>query len=151
MTGTGTGTGSVTTTGLETIERNGLAYALVISAQATSDSKYNFLTDPASPLQLGMNFYHPGEVVKAHYHLKKHVETNSIVQEFVLIAAGRALLRLYDADDQREFASRQLEAGDMVLLLAGGHGFEIQAETKIVELKLGPYDGKVRDKVVFGA
>ncbi|MEI9952572.1 MAG: hypothetical protein WDO74_27225 [Pseudomonadota bacterium] len=141
----------MTTTGLEAIERGGLTYALIISAQATSDAKYNFLTDPASALQLGMNFYQPGEVVKAHYHLKKQIESNSVVQEFLLIAAGRALLRLYDAGDHSEFASRQLETGDMVLLLAGGHGLDIQAETKIVELKLGPYDGKVRDKVVFGA
>lgn len=142
---------SASTTGLETIEREGLAYALIIRAQATSDAKYNFLTDSQSPLQLGMNFYRAGEVIKAHYHLKKHVESDSVVQEFLLIAAGRALLRLYDAGDQSEFTSRQLETGDMVLLLAGGHGLDIQAETKIVELKLGPYDGKVKDKVVFGA
>jgi hypothetical protein len=142
---------SATTTGIESIEREGLAYALIIRSQATSDAKYNFLTDSASPLQLGMNFYQTGEVIKAHYHLQKRVETNSVVQEFLLIAAGRALLRLYDAQDQREFTARQLEAGDMVLLLAGGHGLDIQADTKIVELKLGPYDGKVKDKVVFGA
>ena len=98
-----------------------------------------------------MNFYQAGEVIKAHYHLKKQVETNSVVQEFLLIAAGRAKLKLYDAGDQSEFTSRQLETGDMVLLLAGGNGLDIQADTKIVELKLGPYDGKIKDKVVFGA
>jgi hypothetical protein len=141
----------MTTTGLENIEREGLAYALIIRAQATSDAKYNFLTAPASPLQLGMNFYRAGEVIKAHYHLEKEVLTRSVVQEFLLIASGRAILRLYDVGDQSEFASRQLDAGDMVLLLAGGHGLDIQADTKIVELKLGPYDGKVKDKVVFGA
>src|SRR3954466_4950257 len=103
----------MTTTGLETIERDGRAYALIIRSQATSDAKYNFLTDSASPLQLGMNFYQAGDVIKAHYHLKKRVESNSVVQEFLLIAAGRAVLRLYDAQDQSEFASRQLEAGDM--------------------------------------
>ena len=140
----------MSTTGLETIEREGLAYALIIRANASSDAKYNFLTDSASPLQLGMNFYQAGEVIKAHYHLKQ-VETNSVVQEFLLIAAGRAKLKLYDAGDQSEFTSRQLETGDMVLLLAGGHGLDIQADTKIVELKLGPYDGKIKDKVVFGA
>ena len=141
----------MTTSGVETVERAGIAYALVIRANAASDEKYNFLTDSTSPLQLGMNFYRAGEVIKAHYHLKKQVETNSIVQEFLLIGAGRALLRLYDAQDQSEFCSRQLETGDMVLLLAGGHGLEIQADTKIVEIKLGPYDGKSKDKVVFGA
>ena len=140
-----------TTTGVETIERAGLAYALIIRSNATSEAKYNFLTDPTGPLQLGMNFYKGGEVIKAHYHLKKQVETNSVVQEFLLIGAGRALLRLYDHADQSEFTSLQLDTGDMVLLLAGGHSLDIQADTKIVELKLGPYDGKSKDKVVFGA
>jgi len=141
----------MTTTGIETVEHEGLAYALVIRARATSDAKYNFLTDSANPLQLGMNFYKAGEVIKAHYHLQRKTETNSVVQEFLLIGAGKALLRLYRADDQREFTSLPLDTGDMVLLLAGGHALDIQEDTKIVEIKLGPYDGKSKDKVVFGA
>ena len=141
----------MTTTGVETVEHAGLAYAMIIRGSATSDAKYNFLTDSQNPLQLGMNFYRAGEVIKAHYHLRRRIETDSIVQEFLLIGAGRALLRLYDAADQSEFAERQLETGDMVLLLAGGHGLDVQADTKIVEIKLGPYDGKSKDKVVFGA
>jgi hypothetical protein len=141
----------MTLTGVETVTHEGLAYAMIIRANATSDAKYNFLTDSANPLQLGMNFYQAGEVIKAHYHLKRQIDTNSVVQEFILIGAGRAFLRLYDAAEQREFTGRQLEAGDMVLLLAGGHGFDVQDDTKIVEIKLGPYDGKTKDKVVFGS
>ena len=140
----------MTTTGIESIEHAGTAYALIIRSDATSDAKYNFLTDPANALQLGMNLYQAGEVVKAHYHLKRHIETHSVVQEFLLIGAGKARLRLYDANDQSEFASRTLAAGDMVLLLAGGHSLDIEEATKIVEIKLGPYDGKSKDKVVFG-
>jgi len=128
-----------------------LAYALIVRANAASDAKYNFLTDSANPLQLGMNFYKAGEVIRAHYHLQRQIETNSVVQEFLLIGAGRAFLRLYGAADQREFAGRQLETGDMVLLLAGGHSLDVQDDTKIVEIKLGPYDGKTKDKVVFGS
>jgi hypothetical protein len=138
-------------TGVETVDHAGLAYAMIIRANAASDAKYNFLTDSANPLQLGMNFYKAGEVIKAHYHLTRQIETNSVVQEFILIGAGRAFLRLYDAADQSEFTGRQLEAGDMVLLLAGGHSFDVQDDTKIVEIKLGPYDGKTKDKVVFGS
>ena len=141
----------MTLTGVETVEHEGLAYAMIIRANAASDAKYNFLTDSANPLQLGMNFYKAGEVIKAHYHLQRQIESNSIVQEFLLIGAGRAFLRLYDAADQREFTGRQLETGDMVLLLAGGHGLDVQDDTKIVEIKLGPYDGKTKDKVVFGS
>jgi hypothetical protein len=141
----------MTMTGVETVDHAGLAYAMIIRANATSDAQYNFLTDPANPLQLGINFYKAGEVIKAHYHLKRQIETNSVVQEFLVIGAGRAFLRLYDVADQSEFTGRQLETGDMVLLLAGGHSVDVQADTKIIEIKLGPYDGKTKDKVVFGS
>ena len=138
-------------TGVETVNHGGLAYAMIIRGDAASDAKYNFLTGEQNPLQLGMNFYKAGEVIKAHYHLEKKVESTGVVQEFLLIGAGRAFLRLYDASDQSEFTGRQLETGDMVLLLAGGHSLDVQADTKIVEIKLGPYDGKTKDKVVFGS
>ncbi len=139
----------MTTTGVQIVERAGTAYALILRAKATSTEKYNFLTDSQSPLQLGMNFYQQGEVIKAHYHLPRHIESE-FVQEFLVIAAGRATLTLFDKDDQSPFDTLQLETGDMVLLLAGGHGLDIQEDTKIVEIKQGPYDGKTKDKVVFG-
>ena len=141
----------MTTTGVELVEHEGDAYALIVRQNATSTDKYNFLTEQAAPLQLGMNFYPRGETIKAHYHLTRHIETNSVVQEFLLIGAGRATLTLYDKAAQRAFTTKQLEAGDMVLLLAGGHSLEIQEDTKIIELKQGPYDGKAKDKVVFGS
>ncbi|HEY4104876.1 MAG TPA: hypothetical protein VGM44_13345 [Polyangiaceae bacterium] len=140
----------MTVNGIELVEHAGKAYALVLRANATSDQKYNFLTDPRGPLQLGMNFYQKGETIKAHYHLPRSIETEQI-QEFLLVGAGRARLTLYDEHDQSRFSDLQLETGDMVLLLAGGHGLEIQEDTKIVEVKQGPYDGKVKDKVVFGS
>jgi hypothetical protein len=140
----------MSTTGIQIIERAGAAYALILRANASSSEKYNFLTDSQNPLQLGMNFYKQGETIKAHYHLPRHIESDQ-VQEFLLIAEGRATLTLFDQGDQAPFETLQLETGDMVLLLSGGHGLQIQEDTKIVEIKQGPYDGKTKDKVVFGA
>jgi hypothetical protein len=146
----GPGRGStVSIQGVERVEHRGRAYALVLRASATSDEKYNFLTGPESPLQLGVNFYEAGETIKAHYHLPRHLETNQI-QEFILIGEGKTTLTLFDADDRSPFCDLLLEKGDMVLLLAGGHGFKVHEPTKLVEVKQGPYDGKAKDKVVFG-
>jgi len=135
--------------GVELIEHRGRAYAMVLRATATSDEKYNFLTGPESPLQLGVNFYASGDQVKAHYHLPRHLETNQI-QEFLLIGEGRTTVTLFDADDHTPFTNFELGAGDMVLLLAGGHSLQMLEPTKVVEVKQGPYDGKAKDKVVFG-
>jgi hypothetical protein len=138
------------TTGIERVEHAGETYALIVRSSATSTEKYNFLTDQGGALQLGMNFYQRGETIKAHYHLPRKIETSGVIQEFLLVGAGSASLTLYDKAEQRAFTTLQLDAGDMVLLLAGGHGLEIQADTKIIEIKQGPYDGKAKDKVVFG-
>lgn len=135
--------------GVERIERGGKAYAIVLRANASSDEKYNFLTGPDSPLQLGTNFYAAGETIKAHFHLPRHVETTQ-VQEFLLIGAGRVRLTLYDEQDRSPFGECELGHGDMVLLMAGGHSFDVLEATKIIEVKQGPYDGQAQDKVVFG-
>ena len=37
--------------------------------------------------------------------------------------------------------SRELGAGDVILLSAGGHGFEVLEEIEMVEVKQGPYAG----------
>ena len=139
----------MTGNGQLSVEHKGRIYAFVLRANATSNEKYNFLTSPQDPLQLGMNFYDAGETIKAHYHLPRKVETTQI-NEFILIGEGSATLTLFDADDHTPFTELLLEKGDAVLLLAGGHAFKVHERTKIVEVKQGPYDGKTKDKVVFG-
>jgi hypothetical protein len=53
----------------------------------------------------------------------------------------------YDA--RREyFESHELRAGDVILLITGGHGFEMLEATDFVEVKQGPYCGE-QDKTRF--
>lgn len=42
-----------------------------------------------------------------------------------------------------------LNTGDTILLLSGGHEFNIQEDSKIVEVKQGPYLGVEKDKEYF--
>jgi len=52
---------------------------------------------------------------------------------------------------QREYRkSRMLGRGDVILLIAGGHGFEVIEELNMVEVKQGPYAGEM-DKTRFTA
>jgi len=41
-----------------------------------------------------------------------------------------------------------LESGDVILLAAGGHGFEVLEEIEMIEVKQGPYAGEL-DKQRF--
>lgn len=37
--------------------------------------------------------------------------------------------------------SRELHAGDIILLVSGGHGFTVLDEVEMIEVKQGPYAG----------
>jgi hypothetical protein len=58
-------------------------------------------------------------------------------------------LRVDFYDDQRRYlSSRILGAGDVILLVSGGHGFEVLEEVEMFEVKQGPYLGD-QDKTPF--
>jgi mannose-6-phosphate isomerase-like protein (cupin superfamily) len=67
--------------------------------------------------------------------------------EVLFIKRGR--LRVDFFDEQRVYIeSRVLEAGDVILLVKGGHGFEVLEELEMYEVKQGPYAGE-KDKTRF--
>jgi len=53
----------------------------------------------------------------------------------------------YD-EQQNYLESHILEAGDVILLATGGHGFEVLEEIEMFEVKQGPYAGE-QDKTRF--
>jgi oxalate decarboxylase/phosphoglucose isomerase-like protein (cupin superfamily) len=133
--------------GVEFVREGDKLYAIVVRARAASADKYNFLTDNAQPLQLGMSFYKAGEIIKNHAHLPRDIRVDK-VQEVLVIGEGSARLTLFD-DDRRKLTDMVLSRGDICLLAAGGHGLEVIEDMKLVEVKQGPYDGQVKDKVQF--
>ena len=56
--------------------------------------------------------------------------------------AGRCEMDLYD-DERALVATRELAAGDVILIVAGGHGFRMLEDTTFLEVKQGPYTGLV--------
>jgi len=42
-----------------------------------------------------------------------------------------------------------LTDGDLIVLLSGGHGFEFLEETKMIEVKQGPYTDREHDKILL--
>jgi mannose-6-phosphate isomerase-like protein (cupin superfamily) len=70
-------------------------------------------------------------------------------QEVLIIKRGRLRVDFYDRD-KAYLQSRILNAGDIILLAAGGHGFEVLEDLEMIEVKQGPYTGD-RDKTRFAA
>ena len=68
-----------------------------------------------------------------------------LTQEVLFIKSGRMRVDFYD-DYEDYLESIILEAGDVILLVSGGHGFTVLDEVEMVEVKQGPYSGEADKK-----
>lgn len=84
--------------------------------------------------------HHPtGKVIDAHVHNMVHRNV-VLTQEVLFIKKGILRVDFYDEyEDYLE--SKDLYAGDIILLVSGGHGFQVLEEVEMIEVKQGPYAG----------
>jgi len=107
----------------------------------------NFISEQAFPLQVGVGIYRQGAKITPHIHLRKE-SVISEIQEVVHIEKGRAIVDLYDTVG-KYIKSIEAPMGTTMLFVAGGHGFRMLEDTKLLEVKQGPYSGKEKDKVML--
>ena len=132
---------------IEKITSKGQLLAIIISSRFCEDGIHFFTPDDFSQ-QLAYMCHPAGKVIDPHLH-NPVARTVRYTQEVLFIKRGR--LRVDFFDDNRIFLeSRILEAGDTILLAAGGHGFEALEEIEMIEVKQGPYAGD-KDKTRFTA
>lgn len=129
----------------EEIIIDGQLYAIILRA-AYDESGIQFFTANELSQQLASMSYKPGKIIPAHTHQRVCRQVFQ-TQEALFIRKGKLRIDFYTpGQDYR--CSRILEKGDVALLIAGGHGFEVLEELNMVEVKQGPYVGD-QDKVVF--
>jgi len=119
--------------------------ALIIRAEFCEPG-IHFFTDNALSQQLAFMRHPEGKLIEPHVHNPVPREVQ-FTQEVLLIRKGRLRVDFYDAS-QRYLESRILHAGDVILLIQGGHGFEVLEEVEMIEVKQGPYVGE-HDKTRF--
>lgn len=119
--------------------------ALIVSHQFNKPGIHFFSPDDLSQ-QLAYMRHPTGKIIQPHVHnpVPREVE---YTQEVLFIKKGRLRVDFYN-DHQEYLESRLLEAGDVILLVTGGHGFEVVEEIEMIEVKQGPYVGE-RDKTRF--
>jgi mannose-6-phosphate isomerase-like protein (cupin superfamily) len=122
----------------EWIERNGKPLAFIIRASLMPE-KTTFLTPDDFKQQVGFVVYPKGGEIQRHVHrpLERHLVGTS---EVLVVRKGRAEIDIYD-DDRTLVATRELKAGDIMLMVGGGHGFRMLEDTVFLEVKQGPYTG----------
>ncbi len=129
----------------EEIRYDGEMYALVVRKNFSGKGLTFFTPDEFSQQLAFMN--HPkGHIIDPHIHNEVKREV-SYTQEVLFIRKG--ILRVVFFNENKEpFLERELYEGDVLLLVKGGHGFEMLEECEIFEVKQGPYAGD-SDKIKF--
>lgn len=130
---------------VEIIRNGDTALAYLVSGK-WFPSETTFVTPDDLPLQMGMIVYGAGKDIVPHLHLPIVREVHGTT-ECVIVRKGKCAIDFYD-DDKQLLTSRTLEQGDIVLLLGGGHGFRMEEDTVLFEVKQGPYAGTA-DKARF--
>ena len=131
----------------EEIIIDGQICAIILPADFDEPGIHFFTPNDLSQ-QLASMSYAPGKVIQAHTHNPVRREV-SYTQEALFIRKGKVRVDFYT--QQREYRlSRVPSAGDVVLLIKGGHGFEVLEELNMIEVKQGPYVGDA-DKTRFTA
>lgn len=122
---------------VEVIARGDAILAYVV--RRASPTSTTFVTDPDAALQVGFVVYPAGGSIQRHVHVPVRRELTT-TSEVLVVQQGACKVDFYD--DERAFvASRTVAAGDVLVLLAGGHGFEMLEDTTLLEVKQGPYGG----------
>jgi hypothetical protein len=114
--------------------------------RAESDpGETTFITDSDAPFQMGFVVRDAGTEIARHFHLSVTRELTGTA-EALLVRRGHCLLDIYSDEDLALTVA--LGAGDICLLLDGGHGLRMLEDTVLLELKQGPYAGQ-EDKKRF--
>lgn len=123
---------------IENVEANGLHLAIILRTQYESDG-ITFFTPDTYSQQLGYMRRPAGYVIPPHVHIPVKREVH-FTKEFLYIKSGVVRVDFYD-ESETYLRSSILRQGDVILLVFGGHGFEILEEAEIIEVKQGPYAG----------
>jgi len=136
---------------------SGQVLAIVVSPAPSVKPGAKFFTRPSDPLQVGRIEYPEGHEIPAHAH--RPVERTLVgTPEVLLVRKGEVRAKFYDHTPVTDpEAPRQwqqvdevkLSAGDVAILLSGGHGFLMEQDTVLWEVKQGPYLDKAADKVTI--
>lgn len=129
---------------IEKIAYNSMLLAIVVRG-ADWEEGLNFVSSNEDYQQVGIWGYNQGQQLPPHVHLAAPREVLH-TQEVVFVREGRVRADIYSPE--KEFV-RAIELGkdDTIILLHGGHGYQIlEDNTRVLEVKNGPYIGAEKDR-----
>lgn len=113
--------------------------AIIISGRFREPGIHFFTPNDLSQ-QLAFMKHPKGKVIVPHVHQPVAREV-IYTQETLVIKKGKLRVDFFD-QDQNYLQSRELIEGDVILLIKGGHGFEVLEDLEMLEIKQGPFVGE---------
>jgi len=126
-------------------DKYGSELALILEpADYIQSNDKKFFSDAGDILQVGSLHFSKGSAVAPHIH--KHKEHAGNPMEVLLVLYGIGVeADIYDEEKQL-VDTLELSSGDILIQKRGGHGFRFPGAATLLEVKLGPYDGRDSDK-----
>ncbi len=123
---------------IETIAWNETPLAYIVHHDGRPEQTA-FYTPPEATLQVGHIVYLAGGEITRHVHLpvERRIDTTG---EVLVVQDGACEVDIF-TDDRQLVATRVLRAGDVMVVVGGGHGFRLLEDTVLLEVKQGPYPG----------
>jgi hypothetical protein len=132
---------------IEEFSHSGEIYAVKVSANYSKPGITFFTPDEFSQ-QLAYMEHPKGKIIDPHIHNLTE-RTVFYTNEVLIIKKGLLRVDFYD-DGKNYLRSTIMASGDVLLLIRGGHGFEVLEDLQMYEVKQGPYVGE-GDKTRFKA
>ena len=121
-------------------------YALIVRSSYKKKKGVSFFTDDKATQQFGYMNHKKGYDILPHRHNKRFSKI-FWTTEVIIILDGILRVDFYD-DKEKYLHSKKLYKDDLIMLSAGGHGFKVLKDVKMIEVKQGPYSLKM-DKIKF--
>jgi len=129
------------------ITKDDRLFAIIISDRF-NEPGISFFTPDDFSQQLAYMCHPAGKVIQPHVHNPVQRQVHNTL-EVLFLKKGKLRVDFYDENEEKNYLeSHILSAGDVILLAAGGHGFEVLEEIEMLEVKQGPYAGE-QDKTRF--
>ncbi len=117
---------------------DGEVLALVVRGDYDREGITFFTPDDYSQ-QIAYMHHPKGHIIMPHVHNELRREV-LYTKETIFMKKGHMRCDLYSEMNVYQESIR-LDAGDVLLLVSGGHGFVCETETEFFEIKQGPYAG----------
>jgi|TARA_B110000967_G_C18681298_1_gene458177 cupin fold WbuC family metalloprotein len=131
---------------IENITHNKKNLALIIKNTYLKKKGVNFFTNNKLSQQVAFMSHKKGHLIQPHIH-KKRLKKIYDTCEVLIMLEGSLKVNFYN-NSKKYLFSKIIKKNDIIILLTGGHGFEILKNCKFIEVKQGPYN-PTKDKFKF--